>query len=180
MKIFSVLFLFLTVMGCFGESGKDMFEVRIKDHEEAIGYFSKANISIEAIRLSPKVGFRFWRLGWLTLSPSLGQLDLTEFVNNSGVTVFRGEIDVGPFEGFDLKIRSIQGILREGQREATITKKVSPVALAFSVHPRQITTIVIDLSVMDMSDHPPATYELQMAGYEVYSNGKLVDKVPPG
>jgi len=167
-------------MGCSGESGKGTLEVRIKDHQEAIGYFSKANIAIESIRLSPKAGFLFWRLTWLTLSPSLGQLDLTEFVNNSGVTVFRGEVDAGSFEGFDLKIRSIQGTLREGSRAVTIANKVSPVALAFSVHPRQITTVVIDLSVMDMSDHPPATYELQLAGYEIYHNGQLVDKVPPG
>ena len=40
--------------------------------------------------------------------------------------------------------------------------------------------VVIDLSLMDMSDHPPATYELQLAGYEIYNNGKLVDKIPPG
>jgi hypothetical protein len=33
---------------------------------------------------------------------------------------------------------------------------------------------------MDMSDHPPLGYELAIRGYELYDNGKLVDKVPPG
>lgn len=40
--------------------------------------------------------------------------------------------------------------------------------------------IVLDLMVLDMSDHPPQGYELGLNGYEVYSNGKLVDKIPPG
>jgi hypothetical protein len=54
------------------------------------------------------------------------------------------------------------------------------VALSYRINPGELTLVIIDLSVMDMSDHPPATYELQLAGYEVYRNGKLVDKIPPG
>jgi hypothetical protein len=177
--LYPVLFL-LVVTGCSRESGKGIFEVRVKDHEEAIGYFSEVNIIVETVRLSPKVGFRFWRLGWLTLNQSLDQFDLTQFVNNSGVTVFRGAIDSGSFEAFDLKIRSVRGILRKGSREVPIENKVTPVALTFLINPGELTLVVIDLSLMDMSDHPPATYELQLAGYEVYNNGKLVDKVPPG
>jgi hypothetical protein len=171
---------FLAATGCSRRSGTGILEVRIKDHEEAIGYFSKVNIVVETVRISPQVGFRFWRLGWLKLNPTLDQLDLTQFVNNSGVTIFKGEIDSGNFEAVDLKIRNVQGVLRQGSREFAIDNKVNPVALSFSVNPGELTTIVIDLSLMDMSDHPPATYELQLAGYEVYNNGKLVDKIPPG
>jgi hypothetical protein len=178
--ILYAVFFFLAATGCSRQSGKGILEVRIKDHEEAIGYFSKVNIGLETVRLSPKIGFRFWRLGWLSLNPSLAELDLTQFVNNSGVIVFREKIDAGSFEAFDLKIRSVRGILKDGSREVAIDNKVKPVALSFSVNPGELTTIVIDLSLMDMSDHPPATYELQLAGYEVYNNGKLVDKVPPG
>jgi hypothetical protein len=61
-----------------------------------------------------------------------------------------------------------------------ITNKISPVALPFSIASGELTTIIIDLAVMDMSDHPPQAYELQLSGYEVYRNGKLIDKVPPG
>jgi hypothetical protein len=119
-------------------------------------------------------------MGWMEINPVLGQFDLTQFVNNSGVTVFRGAIDSGSFEAFDLEIRSVRGILTKGSREVPIENKVTPVALTFSMNPGELTLVVIDLSLMDMSDHPPATYELQLAGYEVYNNGKLVDKVPPG
>jgi len=178
--ILCAVFFFLAATGCSRQSEKGILEIRIKDHEEAIGYFSKVNIDLETVRLSPKIGFRFWRLGWVNLNPSLDRLDLTEFVNNSGVAVFREEVDSGSFEAFDLKIRSVKGILRQGSEEVPVDNKVTPIALSFTVNPGEVTMIVIDLSLMDMSDHPPATYELQLAGYEVYSNGKLVDKVPPG
>lgn len=178
--ILCAVFFLIAATSCSRQGDKGTLAVRIKDHEEAIGYFSKVNIVVEAIRLSPKVGFKFWRLGWLTLIPSLAELDLTQFVNNSGVTVFKGEVDAGSFEAFDLKIRRVQGILRQGSKEVPIASKVTPVALSFSVNPGEVTMIIIDLSLMDMSDHPPATYELQLAGYEVYNNGKLVDKIPPG
>jgi hypothetical protein len=178
-NLFVVLFWF-AITGCSGPSGKGILEIRIKDHADAIGYFSQAVISIESIRISPKVGFKFWRLGWLKLDLISNRLDLTQFVNNSGLTVFRGEVDTGSFEAVDLKIRDIRGILKGGSKEVAVENKVKPVALVFSVNPKELTAIVIDLTVMDMSDHPPATYELQLTGYEVYNNGKLVDKVPPG
>ena len=170
----------LALTGCSGPSGKGTLEIRIKDHADAIGYFSQAVISIESIRISPKVGFKLWRLGWLKLDLTSNGLDLTQFVNNSGVTVFRGEVDAGSFEAVDLKIRDIQGVLKDGSKKVAVENKIKPVALAFSVNAKELTSIVIDLTVMDMSDHPPATYELQLTGYEVYNNGKLVDKVPPG
>jgi len=163
--ILCAVFFFLAATGCSRQSEKGILEIRI---------------DLETVRLSPKIGFRFWRLGWVNLNPSLDRLDLTEFVNNSGVAVFREEVDSGSFEAFDLKIRSVKGILRQGSEEVPVDNKVTPIALSFTVNPGEVTMIVIDLSLMDMSDHPPATYELQLAGYEVYSNGKLVDKVPPG
>jgi hypothetical protein len=39
---------------------------------------------------------------------------------------------------------------------------------------------VLDLVALDMSDHPPAGYKLNLAGYELYTNGKLIYKIPPG
>jgi len=178
--VWFVLFLIFLVTGCAAPNGKGVLEIRIKDHEDAIGYFSKVDISIPNVRFSPTVGLRFWRLGWIEVSPSVAQLDLTKFVNNAGIAVFRGQIDASAFEAVDLRIREIRAILRQGSREVAIDNKVRPVALAFSVNPGELTTVVLDLTVMDMSDHPPATYELQLIGYEVYNNGKLVDKVPPG
>ena len=40
--------------------------------------------------------------------------------------------------------------------------------------------MIIDLTVLDMSDHPPRGYELAIQGYELFTNGKLIQKIPPG
>jgi hypothetical protein len=42
------------------------------------------------------------------------------------------------------------------------------------------TLLVLDLVVTDFSDHPPRGYELGIKGYELFTNGKLIQKVPPG
>ncbi len=53
------------------------------------------------------------------------------------------------------------------------------VALSFSVNPGEVTKIILDLAVTDMSDHPPRAYELQLVGYAVYANGKMITRIPP-
>ncbi|MEK7335087.1 MAG: cytochrome c oxidase assembly protein, partial [Candidatus Binatota bacterium] len=52
--------------------------------------------------------------------------------------------------------------------------------LAFSVYQKGETLIILALVVTDMSDHPPRGYELHIKGYELFTDGKLVDKIPPG
>jgi hypothetical protein len=44
----------------------------------------------------------------------------------------------------------------------------------------RLEVAVLDLVVLDMSDHPAPGYQLNLAGYELYTNGKLIDKIPPG
>jgi hypothetical protein len=51
--------------------------------------------------------------------------------------------------------------------------------LPFRVQAGSETTIVLDLVVLDLKDHPSRGYELGIKGYELYSDGKLIDKVPP-
>jgi uncharacterized protein DUF4382 len=166
--------------GCGRQGGNGLLEVQIKDHREAVGDFSSAKITVESIRLSPKVGFKFWRLGWISLNPAVDHVDLTQFVGQSAATIFKAEIDSGSFEAFDLKLRGVDGVLIKDSAPVPISNKLIPVALSFSVNPGEVTKIILDLSVMDMSDHPPQAYELQLVGYEVYENGKLTDKIPPG
>ena len=107
-------------------------------------------------------------------------MDLTQFINRSAVTIFKREIAAGAFEALDLKLRSVSGVLKKDSAPVTISNKITPVALSFPINPGEVTTIIVDLTVMDMSDHPPEAYELQLSGYEVYQNGKLIDKIPPG
>jgi hypothetical protein len=167
------------LLACSGPKEKGALEVRIKDHREAIGDFSTVKITIASIRISPKVSFKFWQLGWVDLAASVGHIDLTQFVGRSTAEIFGGEIAAGSYEAVDLKLSHVEGVLKRDSAPVPINNKLIPVALPFSVNPGEVTKIILDLAVMDMSDHPPKAYELQLVGYEVYSNGKIVTRIPP-
>ncbi|MGH7886789.1 MAG: DUF4382 domain-containing protein [Candidatus Binatia bacterium] len=155
-------------------------EIHIKDHRDAIGDFSILNITIEKFLISPKPGLKFWRTDWHGLPATPDTIDLTQYVGGAGVKVFRGAIDAGGFEAFHLKIKRIEGRLKKNQRSATVKNTVGAVKLSFEVYPKGETLLIIDLVVTDFSDHPPRGYELGLKGYELYTGGKLIAKVPPG
>jgi Domain of unknown function (DUF4382) len=166
-------------LGCSRHWGKGTLEVQIKDHREAIGDFSSVNIVLESIRLRPKVGLEFWQRGWRSLKPAVDQVDLTHFVGHSAATIVKVDMDSGAFGALDLKLRALHGVLKKDSTAVPISNKLIPVALPFSVTSGEVTKIILDLSVMDVSDHPPEGYELELAGYEVYRNGKIIIKIPP-
>ena len=167
-------------LGCSRQGAKGVLEVQVKDHREAIGDFASAKIVVASIRVSPDVGFKFWQLGWINLNPGLDSVDLTQFVGRTAATIFKGNIDAGSYEALDLKLRGVNGILKKDSTPVSINNKLVPVAISFDATAGAVTKIILDLSVMDMSDHPPEAYELQLVGYEVYQNGKLINKIPPG
>lgn len=156
------------------------FEVRIKDHREAIGDFSQLQLTIGEILVSPKPGLKFWQSGWKSLPAAPEVIDLTKYVGSKSVRIFRGGLDMRAFDAIHLKLKGVSGVLKKGQRSAKIKNTIGPIKLAFEIRPQGETMIVLDLVVLDMSDHPPQGYELGLKGYELYTNGKLVDKVPPG
>ena len=178
--LFLGVLLSLAPSGCNQQTGLGFLEVQIKDHREAIGDFTSVKIIVDSIRLSPKVGFRFWQLGWKDLNPGVERVDLTQYTGHSAATIFKGKVDAGSFEALDLKLRGIESVLKKNSAPVVISNKLSPFALSFTLKTDEVIRIILDLSVMDMSDHPPQAYELQLVGYEVYRNGKLIDKIPPG
>jgi hypothetical protein len=157
-----------------------VLEIQIKDHREAIGDFAKLNITIEKFLISPKPGLKFWRTGWHELKTASNNIDLTQYVEKKTLKIYRGPIDAGSFDAFHLKIKTIEGLLKKNQRAAIVKNTIGPVKLSFEVPPIGETILLIDLVVTDFSDHPPRGYELGLRGYELYANGKLIDKVPPG
>jgi hypothetical protein len=157
-----------------------ILEVRVKDHREAIGDFVKLEISVDSLRVSPKAGFKFWQVGWKDLNPSGERIDLTQFTGNRAATVFKGEVGSGSFDALHLNIREIEGILKKDRRPVEVKNAVGPIRLLFSIQEKEETLIVLDLVVLDLRDHPPKGYELHIRGYELYLNGKLIDRIPPG
>jgi hypothetical protein len=162
------------------ERAQGMLEIRLKDHREAIDDFAELHLTIDKILISPKPGLRFWQTGWKDLGASPETIDLTKFTGKKAARVFRSAIDAGLFDGFHLKIKNIDARLKKKQRGAIVKNAIGPLKLSFQVPAQGETLLVLDLVVTDFSDHPPRGYELGIKGYELYTNGKLVEKIPPG
>ena len=162
------------------QSDSGTLEIRIKDHRDAIGDFSKFNIVIDKILVSPKPGLKIWKTGWNELAASGDAIDLTKYVEKASARVFRASIESGSFDAFHLKLKSVAGVLKKNQNNLPVKNTIGPVKLSFNVPPQGETVLIIDLTVLDMSDHPPRGYELAIQGYELFTNGKLIQKIPPG
>ena len=179
---FNILLLLVlwVAPGIAGQAEQGTLEVRIKDHREAIDDFSRLLLTIDRIAISPKPGLRFWQTSWKELRPSQAFVDLTKYVDKDSARIFRGEIDAGAFDAFHLKIKSVDGLLKKNQRSVPVKNTIGPVKLSFDITASGETILVLDLTVIDLSDHPPRGYELSLKGYELYRDGKLLDKIPPG
>lgn len=178
--ILALAFLLVAAPTLSAGEEQGIFEVRIKDHREAIGDFAKLILNFDGILVSPRPGIKFWQTGWKSLLPGIPSLDLTKYTGKQSVSVFRGPITAGSFDAIHLKIKNIEATLTKTSRSTTVRNKIGPIKLTFATSARADTLVVLDLTVLDMSDHPPAGYELNLKGYELYTNGKLVEKVPPG
>ena len=183
----AILAVFVCLLGIIfasavnsAEHDRGILEIRIEDHRDAIGDFAKLAVVVDKILISPKPGLKFWRSGWHELASNPDSVDLTQYVGKKTVTIFRGAIDTGAFDAFDLKIKSLDGVLKKTRRAAAIKNTVGPIKLTFDVKPQTETLLIIDLTVLDLSDHIPGGYELALRGYELYSNRKLIAKIPPG
>jgi len=161
-----------------GDQG--VLEIQIKDHREAIGDFVKFNVTIDKIRISPKSRLKIWQTGWKELIPATPAVDLTQYVGKKTRRIFRSSVDAGAFDAFDLQLKKIDAVLKKSQKGASVKNTLGAVELPFQVPPRGETLLIVDLVVIDFSDHPPRGYELAIRGYELYTNGKLIGKVPPG
>jgi len=154
-------------------------EIRLKDHREAIGDFAKLEVSVMAVRLGPKSARTAAKAKWKDLSPLVKKVDLTRYTGQDSAVIFNGKLERGHFEAIHLKLDPVKGTLKNNQKEVPIENLISPIKLPFSIHPRTETGIVLDLVVVDISDHPPRGYELHIKGYELYTGGRLIEKIPP-
>jgi len=187
MKLSKFLALFLlssqlwlnSTVALGAQSARGILEIQLKDHREAIDDFTQVKLLIDKILVSPTSGLKFWKTEWQENSPSADAIDLTQFTGKKAARIFRGEVGAGTFDAFNIKIKTITAVLKKTRRSASIKNTLRPVKLAFEVPAQGETLLVIDLVVTDFSDHPPQGYELGIRGYELYTNGKLVGKIPP-
>ncbi len=160
-------------------SPKGTLEIRLKDHREAIKDFAKLEVNVKTVRLGQKREGNTVNTEWKELSPSVKQVDLTRYTGKDSAVIFNGKLARGHFDGIHLKLEPVRGLLKKNQKEVIIENLIRPIKLPFSIHPRTDTGIVLDLVVLDISDHPPRGYELHIKGYELHTGGRLVQKIPP-
>jgi len=163
----------------FLPSPKGTLEIRLKDHREAIGDFTTLEVSVKVVRLSPKTDRPGAKAEWRDLRPLINKVDLTRYTGKDSAVIFNGKLAQGHFEAIHLSLNPVKGILKNNHKEVPIENLISPIKLPFTIHPSTETGIVLDLVVVDISDHPPRGYELHIKGYELYIGGRLIDKIPP-
>jgi hypothetical protein len=178
--LLAVVFYRYYIPAFAAQGDQGVLEIQIKDHRDAIGDFAKLNVTIDKILISPKPGLKIWQTGWKELSATSNTVDLTQYIGKKAMRVFRSNIDAGAFDAFHLKLKGIDGVLNKNQKNAPVKNTLGPVKLSFTVPAKGETILIIDLTVIDMSDHPPRGYELGLKGYELFTNGKLIHKIPPG
>ena len=156
-------------------------EVRVKDHRNAIDDFQSLELSLGRLRLAPSARLKSTDPGWLELAPQLDRMDLTRYKDGtSAATVYRGAHPAQRFAAVDLQITGIRGILRKTGAPDRVKNAVGPIRLDFELKPAATTVVVLDLELLDLSDHPGRGYELLIKGYELYEDDKLLQRVPPG
>ncbi|MDE0030178.1 MAG: cytochrome c oxidase assembly protein [Deltaproteobacteria bacterium] len=155
-------------------------EVRVKDHRDAIDDFRSVNLRLGKLRLAPNARLRSSDPGWLELTPQLDRMDLTRYKDGkAAATVYRGALAPGRFAAVDLQVAEIRGILAKSGSPGSVKNAVKPIRLGFEVKPGVTTVVVLDLDLLDLSDHPGRGYELLIKGYELYEDGRLLRRIPP-
>lgn len=155
-------------------------EIHLTDHREAIGDFARLDVEIEAVRLHPKRMLSLLKSEWLDLQPAVASVDLTQYTERRTIAIWRGELPAGRFEAAHVKLKGAGGELKESAEAVPVADEARPIHLPFDVRANDVTRVVVDLVVLDMSDHPNRGYEVHVRGYELYYNDTLADKVPPG
>ena len=156
-------------------------EVRVKDHRDAIDDFRTLDLSFGALRLAPEPGMESSDPGWLELAPLLDRMDLTRYKDGAAAaTVYRGRLRPRRFAAVDLRVTGVRGVLAKTGGAVPVRNAVGPIRLEFEVKPDVSTVVVLDLEVLDLSDHPGRGYELLLKGYELYEDGRLLERIPPG
>ena len=150
----------LLLTGCAGsgsETGR--LEVRVWDHREAIDDFDELRLTFSAVGIHPANQPR--TAGWIELTPSIQELDLTQYVTGQQAEIGQATVQAGAYNAVRLSVDRVEGVLKGGQ-PVEVDVRFDAVALDFQIRSGQITVLGLDLMVLDLSDHPNQGYELHL------------------
>lgn len=155
-------------------------EIRVKDHRNAIDDFKELVLTIGVLKLSPDARLKSTDPGWIEVVPRVDRFDLTQYKGDDSLLIYKGEPPPQQFEAIQLGIRTVNGILEKTNAPVHVGNSVRPIRLKFATEPSRTVVIVMDLEVLDLRDHPGLGYDMLVRGYELFANGELLEKVPPG
>lgn len=136
-------------------------EVRVQDHEEAIDAFRALEVTIDSVEIHAARVERATSWEALPIAPTT--LDLTTLVGGPYAVLFRGEAQVGAYDGVRLGIGEISGVLEDGS-QADVARGDFEAFVDFEVVGGQDTVMLLDLVVLDVSEHGTKGYLLALTG----------------
>ncbi len=150
--------LLLASCGGGGAPGDGEVVVWVTDHREAIGDFSAALVTIEAVELHRRGALP--QDGWTRLGAVSGAIDLTQY-RDSNVELGRAEVPARRYDALRLVAGDIAGTLAVRGAEGTrveVPFDPSPISIALRVVAGETTHLLVDITINDVRDHPGQTY----------------------
>ncbi|MFQ5801711.1 MAG: DUF4382 domain-containing protein [Candidatus Methylomirabilales bacterium] len=140
-------------------SDHGQLEVRVKDHREAIADFRRLELDISQIGIQG--GLRPQASAWVLFAPSRRNVDLTQLVDGKYAILLTEDTPAARYRWIRFDLEQVEGVLKNGRRPHM---KVfdDPVAYPFRIVSGKRTVLTIDLTVVDVTDHPGKGYELHI------------------
>ncbi|MGH2620065.1 MAG: DUF4382 domain-containing protein [Anaerolineales bacterium] len=140
---------------CSGRAGVGTVEILLSDHREAIGDFDRLTVEIERLELHPASSPP--DTGWLVLSPSIVQADLTQLVGDASLLIVTQAVAAQAYDGIRLVLSGAIGILNDGA-EIKFDEFSEAGRVEFELADGGTSTLLIDLVVQSRLDHPGEGY----------------------
>ena len=138
--------------------------ILITDHRNAIDSFSSLIIRVTGARLH-QLGYAPEE-GWIVVKTLEQEVDLKHYLDGATYTLGRGSVPVGRYDAADLMIVSAHGITLTNDK-VDIPLKITPSRIMLKVQLNQLTELIFDLVIHDLSDHPNETWGILLQEVEV-------------
>ena len=125
--------------------------VLLTDHREAIDDFNSLVVEIDKIRFHKK-SFAPEK-GWVAVDCKKQLFDLTKYKDGKLFQLVEVELSEGNYDAIELLISEAYGTPK-GQSELGVPVDIGIVRTSFVVSPQQTLKLILDLTVLDVSDHP--------------------------
>jgi len=132
-------------------------EILLSDHREAIGDFARLTVEIDRLELHPATSAP--DSGWVVLSPSIEQADLTQLVGEASLLIARQAVAAQTYDAIRLILSGANGILDDGA-EIKFGEFSEAGRVEFELADGETATLLIDVVVQSRLDHSGEGYAI--------------------